>query len=229
MNLNQKYNTTSTFDKKLSIEDKTKLLKEFSNTINQNSNFNNGAAKVAEILTGNKPKNNKDSRSLIVRFLQDIDVEALSAVFILAGTIITSTVKIYRNMRKLNENTPIVKFEPIDDFNIDSDNIKNLFESDEFKNLDSNLQNDLKTEVIDKNMQIVLDNENYQFKFDSGHFMETINGNKLSTIPFSLKYHKDNTKNLDEFLFSVSNFLKTTGTELTENDLNRLKIHYQKY
>ena len=32
--------------------------------------------------------------SLIIKFLEDIDVEALSAVFILAGTIITSTVKI---------------------------------------------------------------------------------------------------------------------------------------
>jgi hypothetical protein len=45
----------------------------------------------------------------------------------------------------------------------------------------------------------------------------------------SLKYHKDNTKNLDEFINSVGNFLKTTDTELTENDIKRLKIHYEKY
>ena len=225
MNLNQ----NNTYDNKLSFDEKRKLLKEFSNTINQNSKFNNGAAKVAEILTDIKPKSNKDSRSLIIKFLEDIDVEALSAVFILAGTIITSTVKIYRNMRKLNENTPIIKFEPLDEFNINSDTLKNLFESEEFNDLDDNLKNEFKTEIIDKNMQTVLDNENYQFKFESGHFMETINGNKLATIPFSLKYHKDNTKNLDEFINSVGNFLKTTDTELTENDIKRLKIHYEKY
>ena len=224
MNLNKNNN-----DNNLSFNEKTKLLREFSNTINKNSKFNSGAAKVAEILTDVKPKNNNDSRSLIIKFLEDIDVEALSAVFILAGTIITSTVKIYRNMRKLNENTPIDKFKQLDEFNINSDALKNLFESEEFNDLDDNLKNEIKTEILDKNMQTVLDNENYQFKFESGHFMETINGNKLSTMPFSLKYHKDNTKNLDEFINSVSNFLKTTDTELTETDIKRLKIHYEKY
>lgn len=224
MNLNQ-----SAEPLRFSINDKKNLLKDFSNTIDVNKRFDKDAARVANILTGKEPKSNKDSRNLITRFLQDIDVEALSAVFILAGTAITSAIKFYRNLRKLNEDTPIDMYEPINDFEIDADNIQELFESQEFKNLNETNQQMIVNEVKDIAIKQILDETTNQFLFDSGYFMEAINSNKLSDIQFSLKYHKNKTNNFQEFLDSVRNFISTANVELTEMDISKLQIHYNKY
>ena len=224
MNLNQ--NT----DNKMSFMGKKNLLNDFANTIDTNNRFDKNAARVAEILSGESPKSNKDSRSMITKFLQDIDVEALSAVFILAGTIITSTVKIYRNMHKLNEDTHIVNFEPIDDINIDDDTIQNLFESEEFQNLDENLQEEIKEEINDKNLGDVLDNISYQFVFDFGGYMESLNANKIPKMELSLRLHVNNTNNFEDFYTSVKTFVeRTCQHNLTDNDKTRLQIHYNKY
>ena len=90
-------------------------------------------------------------------------------------------------------------------------------------------QKEIETQIKDSNIKRVLDDEKFQFKFDSGYYMETINSNKLSDIPFSLKYHKNKTSNIDEFIDSVSNFLQSANVELTESDINKLRKHYQKY
>lgn len=225
---------------KFTNREKERILSDYSNTINPNNKFDINAAKVANILTGEKPKNNKESRNLIQTFLQDIDVESLSTVFILAGTLITSAIKFYRNMRKLdsnikgmsrnlNESKQINFYEPIDDFNIDNDDVKALFNTDEFKNLNESQQLQIKDEINDSNIKKVLDDKKYQFEFESGNYMEAINSNKLSDIPFSLKYHKNNTKNLDEFILSVKKFIENSNGTLTEEDINRLGKHYNKY
>lgn len=208
---------------------KAKLLSDFGNTIDINNGFDKNAARVAEILSGKPSKNNKSSKNIIIGFLKDIDVEALMSVFVLAGTIITSTVKFYRNMRKLNEDTPIVKFEPLNEIDLDSDKISALFESDDFKNLTPSMQQSIETEVKDINIAKVLDDSKYQFTFESGFFMEAINSNKLSSILFSLAHHKEITNNVDEFLESVKQFLQSSNVELTETDINKLIIHYNKY
>lgn len=224
MNLNQNAEPL-----RFSLNDKKTMLKDFSNTIDVNKRFDNNAARVANILTGKESKSNKDSRTLITRFLQDIDVEALSAVFILAGTAITSAIKFYRTMRKLNEDTPIDMYEPIDDFDIDSDKLQELFESTEFKNLNESNQQSIQEEIKDVNIKKILDETNNQFHFDSGYFMESINSNKLSDIQFSLKYHKNNTNNFNDFLNSVVTFVNTANVQLTDMDIQRLEKHYQKY
>jgi viroplasmin and RNaseH domain-containing protein len=228
MNLNQR-----TTVPRFSQSQKRDLLRDFSNTIDTSmySKFDTNAARVAEILSDDehKPKSNKESKSIIINFLENIDTETLSAVFLLAGTIITSVIKLYRGIRKLNENTPILKYEPIDNFNINSDDFQSLFESEIFQELDNQEQKEIETQIKDSNIKRVLDDEKFQFKFDSGYYMETINSNKLSDIPFSLKYHKNKTSNIDEFIDSVSNFLQSANVELTESDINKLRKHYQKY
>ena len=49
---------------KFTNREKERILSEYSNTINPNNKFDSNAAKVANILTGEKPKNNKESRNL---------------------------------------------------------------------------------------------------------------------------------------------------------------------
>lgn len=223
MNLNQ--NTANL----MSNNDKRKLLSDFGNTIDINNRFDKNAARVAEIISGKTPTNNRDSKNLITGFLKDIDVDALMAVFVLAGTIITSTVKFYRNMRKLNEDTPIEKFEAIDEINLDSDKIAALFESEDFQNLDIGMQQSIESEINDSNIKKVLDDSKYQFEFESGHFMEAINSNKITSLSFSLAHHKETTNNISEFIESVRLFLSSANVELTDTDIRRLTIHYNKY
>lgn len=230
MNLNQ-----NTANMRMSFKDKERTLKEFSNTINPSGNYDRTAAKVAEVISGNTPRSNKDSRNIITKFLQDIDVESLAAVFLMAGTAITSAIKFYRNMRNVNksmhrmdEDTSIDIYTPIDDIDIDSDKIQDLFESEEFQNLDINQQKEIEFEIKDSNIKKVLDDNKTHFVFDSGHYMEAINSNKLSDIAFSLKYHKNKTENVDAFIDSVVNFVSNV-TKVTEQDIKRLKAHYNKY
>lgn len=223
MNLNE--NTENI----LSLNAKRKLLSDFGNTIDTNQRFDKNAAKVAQILSGRSSNSNSSSKNMIETFLRDIDVEALSAVFILAGTIITSAVKFYRNMRKLHEDAPIVEFEPISEIDLDSDTITELFESQEFQNLPKEMQQSIESEVVDTNIKKVLDDKKYQFKFDSGHYMEAINSNKITSLLFSLAYHKENTDDVAGFIASVANFLSSANVVLTDNDVKRLKLHYSKY
>jgi hypothetical protein len=55
---------------KFTNREKERILSDYSNTINPNNKFDINAAKVANILTGEKPKNNKESRNLIQTFLK---------------------------------------------------------------------------------------------------------------------------------------------------------------
>lgn len=63
-----------------------------------------------------------------------------------------------------------------------------------------------------------------QFKFDSGKIMASLTA-ELNDIPFSLKYHANNTASFEEFLKSVQNFIG----KLTENDIAKLQSHYGKH
>ena len=206
--------TTLSRDRKLS------LLSDFSNTIDTNSSrFDKNAAKVAQIISRDLPKTNKESKSIIKHFLDDIDVETLSTVFLLAGTIITSIVKLYRGIRRLNENDPILNFVVLD-----NNDIQFLMENQDFE-----LNDEQKLELDDLKIAKVLDDESNQFDFSSGFKMEAINSLKLPNMKFSLKWHKDNTASEDEFLSSVKLFLSTVQTDLTDDDILRLRKHYQRY
>lgn len=79
-------------------------------------------------------------------------------------------------------------------------------------------------------LETVFNLKSKQFKFDCGLTM----GNLLAPITnlkFSLRYHDECTSNFEEFLASVKSFLAAAGTaiSLTESDIARLKVHYDKH
>lgn len=204
----------------LSRHTKISMLTDFANTVNEHSSiFDKNAAKVAEILNEGKkiPHSNKESKKIITHFLNNIDVETLSTVFLLAGTIITSIVKLYRNLRKLNENDLILGYSELN-----NEDLVNLNENQDFNE-------DELSEINNLKIAKVLDDQSNQFDFASGLKMETINSLKLSDMKFSLKWHKDNTNSEEEFLNSVSLFLSTCQQEFKDDDELRLRKHYQRY
>lgn len=67
-----------------------------------------------------------------------------------------------------------------------------------------------------------------KFNVDCGLYFKTINSGKLEN-KLSLKWHVDNTLNVDEFIESVRNVVNVTEQDLTENDIARLAAHYEKY
>lgn len=100
---------------------------------------------------------------------------------------------------------------------------KKLFESEQIQTFNPE-QTPLKNN--DSAIESVFDVKSKQFKFENGTFMGSISidtGNM-----FGLKYHRENTNNFEEFISSVSNFLKSAETELTSLDIDNLKIEYNK-
>lgn len=67
-----------------------------------------------------------------------------------------------------------------------------------------------------------------KFELDNGLYFETINSGKIDN-KISLKWHVNNTFNVDEFIESVNAVVAVTEQELSENDIARLVAHYNKY
>lgn len=67
-----------------------------------------------------------------------------------------------------------------------------------------------------------------KFILDCDLYFKTINSGKLNN-KLSLKWHVDNTLNVDEFIESVRNVVNVTEQDLTQNDIDRLVAHYEKY
>lgn len=103
---------------------------------------------------------------------------------------------------------------------------------------DKNLQplNESEIDIIQEKVDIpqqvqvetVFNTKSKQFKFQSGAYMAGINSD-VDALKFGLKWHAENTKNFDEFLQSVSNFVESINVKLTKADETNLKQHYQKY
>lgn len=70
--------------------------------------------------------------------------------------------------------------------------------------------------------------KNKQFILESGLFFGTINSKKIDN-KLSLKWHVDNTFNVDEFIASVRKVVNVAEQDLTDNDVARLVSHYNKY
>ena len=204
----------------LSRQTKINMLSDFANTIHEESTrYDKNAAEIASIISKKRsaPKNNRESKSIIKDFLDNMDLETLSTIFLLAGTVITTIVKLYRNIRKLNENDLILGY-----VELSNEDLVNLNENQDFNE-------DELSEINDLKIAKVLDDQSNQFDFSSGLKMETINSLKLSDMKFSLKWHKDNTNSEEEFLNSVSLFLSTCQQEFKDDDELRLRKHYQRY
>lgn len=73
----------------------------------------------------------------------------------------------------------------------------------------------------------VMQSNSLQFKFDSGVIMAKINVDVKNR--FGLKWHAENTNNVEEFIESVNGFLAISEMNLTDNDKNRLSKEYQKF
>ena len=95
-----------------------------------------------------------------------------------------------------------------------------LFESQNKQQQDVNKQ-----VPNDSEFEKVLKNKSFQFIFDSGLFMAKMSV-KLNS-KFGLKWHFDNSTNQDEFINSIALFIGISGSELTENDKNRLVKQYE--
>ena len=67
-----------------------------------------------------------------------------------------------------------------------------------------------------------------KFILDCDIYFKTINSGKLDN-KLSLKWHVDNTLNVDEFIESVRNVVNVAEQDLTQNDIDRLVAHYEKY
>lgn len=103
---------------------------------------------------------------------------------------------------------------------------------------DKNLQllNESEIDVIQEKIDIpqqaqvetVMNTKSKQFKFQSGAYMAGINSD-VDALKFGLKWHAENTKNFEEFLKSVSNFVKSINVSLTKTDESNLEQHYKKY
>lgn len=211
----------------MKLRNKSDVFVDFINTIDENSSLINKNGKIIAEGISKGRKSFKDNKS-IVKFLKEfydtVELDVLMEVIMTFGNIIASGINTYRSLRNLNENTPIDKFIPLSECGdmLDHLSAKKLYESNQ-------LQMEEYEEIKDITIKRVLDNEDKQFKFESGHYMEALNSDNLSDLKFSLRWHKNNTSNFDEFLESVSEFLKGAECKLTDSDIKRLSFHYSKH
>lgn len=234
---------------------KRKVLEDYANTINENSRVRDDkAAKVAGFLSGNKNiKSNKQSKSIILEFIDNVDISLLMAVFTMFGTIITTGISLYRGLRKFSDGRAfngndsrhggmgsmrsrlfesedfeqyerISKYEPLD-----YSNIKNLYESQEFQELPEEDQLQIVNEISDNSIAEVIDNNDLMFRFENGAEMESLTSKNLNNLNFSLRFHVNKTSDLSGFIDSVTEFLNVAEVQITEYDIEALTNHYNKY
>jgi len=106
-------------------------------------------------------------------------------------------------------------------------NIEKKIINDNSINVNLNESSEPKVEFNVDLLTVVLKTKSKQFKFDCGVIMGSIKVNLTSR--FGLQWHYNNTKNIDEFLSSVSNFVGTTDNILSEKDKENLTKQYGKY
>lgn len=198
------------------LTNKITTFKDFVIYIRQNKFITKTEIEICKLITGEKLTNKNEIIRVLTDFVKAPNKSLLLNIFTLYGRIINETINVNRRLVQLNESEQIK-------------HIKNLNESEENLLLKQEVYEPMIDEINDKNIGKVLDDSKYQFKFESGFAMESINSDRLSDIKFSLKWHKNNTKNYSEFLQSVKEFLKSADVTLTESDLNRLQKHYNRY
>lgn len=112
--------------------------------------------------------------------------------------------------------------------------IKRLFEDSQGESIEINeMQSGVigapDVQKLDKKDRIyaeILSVKSKQFKFDNGGIMGNINTS--NGTKFCLSWHKVNTNSFEEFVQSVQNFIAVGETKLTQGDIGRLKIEYNK-
>lgn len=114
--------------------------------------------------------------------------------------------------------------------NINRNNQKkqHVFPMFESENFNSEQFQDSKQEMKNQDkIETVFSVKSKQFEFESGVLMA---GMSIDTeIKFGLKWHAKNTRNSQEFITSISEFVTTINMKLTEKDISKLLTEYSKY
>lgn len=241
--------STNTTDKK------RKVLEDYANTIDANSRVKDKKAeKIAGYISGRPSvRDNKESKNIILEFVDTVDVSLLMTIFTMFGTIITTGITLYRSLRKFSDGkafnandsirpngmggmrhrlfeSAVLTTADADKFEkLEYSQIGKLYESQEFQELNESDQMQVVNEISDTSIQKVIDNDDLLFRFENGAEMESLTSKNLNNLNFSLRYHVNKTSNLNEFLDSVAEFLSIAEVKLTDYDTEALSKHYNKY
>lgn len=79
-----------------------------------------------------------------------------------------------------------------------------------------------------KNLKF-LTNKTNQFEIESGVIFENLVDPKIADMQISLKYHVNNSSSFETFIASINEFLGKQNLYLTSIDIEKLKIHVEKY
>ena len=99
--------------------------------------------------------------------------------------------------------------------------MSDLNESDNFQ---QKFEKEIPVEIKTDNIENVLKIKSKQFEFSCGIIMAKINQD-INT-KFGLKWHYDNTENLEGFINSVGNFVAVSGNKITDADKKKLTVQY---
>lgn len=241
--------STNTTDKK------RKVLEDYANTIDANSRVKDKKAeKIAGYISGRSSvRDNKESKNIILEFVDTVDVSLLMTIFTMFGTIITTGITLYRSLRKFSDGkafngndsirptgmsgmrhrlfeSAVLTTADADKFEkLEYSQIGKLYESQEFQELNESDQMQVVNEISDTSIQKVIDNDDLLFRFESGAEMESLTSKNLNNLNFSLRYHVNKTSNLNEFLDSVAEFLSIAEVKLTDYDTEALSKHYNRH
>lgn len=89
------------------------------------------------------------------------------------------------------------------------------------ESVEEKIDNDLVT------IETVFKNKSKQFILDNGIILARLSVNINNKI--GLKYHYDNSTNVDEFISSVEKFVLGGGNTFSANDKTNLIKHYEKF
>lgn len=111
--------------------------------------------------------------------------------------------------------------------NYNQKKIQRLNESQQLQSQSiSSINDDIDEDYVNKYQQLFKDKSNF-FRFSNGIEMADFNANVDIDNKFSLRWHAINSKNLDTFLISVENFIKTPIAE--SDKLKLTKMYNQLY
>lgn len=94
------------------------------------------------------------------------------------------------------------------------------------KDIQLNESQEIKIED-ESEIEDVLKLKKNQFQFNCGLYMGTIKSGLNNN--FGLLWHVQNTIDEESFLNSVTSFIELSNNSLTQNDIERLNAHYNKY
>lgn len=98
---------------------------------------------------------------------------------------------------------------------------KKLFENNKFEANDEKIEN---VKELD-----YLSNKSLQFITENGYIFENLVSPKNEDMKISLKYYVLNSSGFDEFIMKINEFLAIFNQELSNSDVEKLKIHVEKY